>query len=136
MVAVDINMRVYESSGDFCSEVFIVQHSLPYGSTASTLSCAEEREIFDLQTIFMSFQAFQAKALRIFMSWVAELTHDPKYLKSVTSSRSCPLCVCSGGTEGELHVITLFFGSLVMSPTWRHCSSTCVCNFCACGVIR
>ena len=66
----------------------------------------------------MSFKAFQAEALRIFTSWVVELTHDPRYLKSVIFSRSCPFCVCSGGTEGVLHVITLVIGSLVMSPTW------------------
>ena len=83
-------MRVYEASGDFCSEAFIVQHSLPYRSTASTVAqknlSLSSLEIFDLQTIFMSFKAFQAKALRVFTSWVAELTHDPKYLKSVTFS--------------------------------------------------
>ena len=115
-------MRLYEPSSDFCSEIFIVQHSLLDRSTASTVAqknlSLSSLETFDLQTIFMSFKAFQAKALRISMSWVAELIHGPKYLKSVTFSRSYPLFVCNGGTDGVLHVIAMVFGSLVMSPTW------------------
>ena len=48
-------MRVYEPSSDFCSEVFIAQHSLPYRSTASTVAqknlSLNSPEIFDERKI-------------------------------------------------------------------------------------
>ena len=49
----------------------------------------------------MSFKVFQAKFLEIFIYWVAELY--PRYLKSVTISISCALCVYSGA-EWRFHV--------------------------------
>ena len=38
----------------------------------------------------MLFNAFQASALRVLMSRSEELTHEPRYLKSSTSSSAIP----------------------------------------------
>ena len=58
-----------------------------------------------------------------------------KYLKSFTISRSCPLCVGSGGTEGVFHIIALVFLSSTVSPIWLQLPFPGVGSSCAYEVL-
>ena len=60
-----------------------------------------------------------------------ESTHDPKYLRSLTSLRGRPSRVVRGAWSGTLYVITSVFLALSESPTRLHSISTRDISSCA-----
>ena len=58
------------------------------------------RERLDFHTLLRSFRALHANAFLTFKSRSVELTHDPRYLKSLTFLRAVPSVVLRGGCSG------------------------------------
>ena len=100
MLRTCLNILVQQPSSDLCCWQVRVQHSAPQSRTDSNVAKKKlslvSRDSRKLQTDFIALRALQVRALMTLMSFSEVFTHDPKYLKSTTSSRSEPRMVVRG----------------------------------------
>ena len=103
-------IRMYVPSSELCCLTFKVHDSDPYSNTLSTVATNSRilsgRFVLDFLRVCMLCSAFQDKAFLTLISISDEFIHDPRYLKSFSTSNICPSAVFNIIGSNVLKAIT------------------------------